>query len=72
VQREANWACKSKSGTALPMASPPTPMGEEGKTEAETLGEDWRTTSAHDRDCVGRGGPAEGERLRTICFNTTT
>jgi hypothetical protein len=45
------------------MAYPPTPMGEDGKTEAEMLGEDWRTTLAQDRDCVGRGGPADGERL---------
>jgi hypothetical protein len=62
--KRSELACKSKSGMTLPMASPPTLMGEDGKTEAETRGEDWHTTSAQDRDCVGRGGPADGERLR--------
>jgi hypothetical protein len=62
MRSEANWACKSESRMALTEASPPTPGGEDGGTEAH--GGEWRTTSAQLRAWVGRGEPSEGEHLR--------
>jgi hypothetical protein len=64
VRRVANWACKSNSEMTLVVAFQPTLGGDEGKIEVG--GDDLRTTLNQVRDCIGRGGPVDGERLRGV------